>query len=210
MALRIKQVEEIIKAETNIKEIDILGAENDFIKKKTKANFKTLGKKLGPKMKWAAEIIAKFDNTIIDKVLEGEYLLNPDFETTGEEAVFITSEDLEISTDEISGYEVANKGSLTVALDITISDELKKEGNAREFVNKVQNIRKESNFELTDRIIVRVQENQLLQTSLNQYKDYICAEILADSLDFLPILANGNEIEVNEVILIVSIVKKGE
>ncbi len=209
MALRIKQVEEIIKAETNIKEIDILSAENDFIKKKTKANFKTLGKKLGPKMKWAAEIIAKFDNTIIDKVLEGEYLLNPDYKTTGEQAVFITSEDLEISTDEISGYEVANKGSLTVALDITINDELKKEGNAREFVNKVQNIRKDSNFELTDRIIVKVQENQLLQTSLNQYKDYICAEILADSLDFLPILANGNEIEVNEAMLIVSIIKKG-
>ena len=210
MALRIKQVEEIIKAETNIKEIDILGAENDFIKKKTKANFKALGKKLGPKMKWAAEIIAKFDNTTIDKVLEGEYLLNPDFETTGEEAVFITSEDLEISTDEISGYEVANKGSLTVALDITISDELKKEGNAREFINRIQNIRKESNFELTDKIIVSVQENQLLQTSLNQYKDYICAEILADSLNFLPILTDGNEIEVNETILIVSILKKGE
>ena len=210
MALRIKQVEEIIKAETNIKEIDILGAENDFIKKKTKANFKALGKKLGPKMKWAAEIIARFDNTTIDKVLEGEYLLNPDFATTGEEAVFITSEDLEISTDEISGYEVANKGSLTVALDITISDELKKEGNAREFINRIQNIRKESNFELTDKIIVRVQENQLLQISLNQYKDYICAEILADSLNFLPILTDGNEIEVNETILIVSILKKGE
>jgi len=210
MALRIKQVEEIIKAETNIKEIDILGAENDFIKKKTKANFKALGKKLGPKMKWAAEIIARFDNATIDKVLEGEYLLNPDFATTGEEAVFITSEDLEISTDEISGYEVANKGSLTVALDITISDELKKEGNAREFINRIQNIRKESNFELTDKIIVRVQENQLLQISLNQYKDYICAEILADSLNFLPILTDGNEIEVNETILIVSILKKGE
>ncbi len=210
MALRIKQVEEIIKAETNIKEIDVLSAENDFIKKKTKANFKTLGKKLGPKMKWAAEIIAKFDNITIDKVLEGEYLLNPDFETTGETAVFITAEDLEMSTDEISGYEVANKGSLTVALDITISDELKKEGNAREFINKIQNIRKESNFELTDRIVVRVQENQLLQTSLNQYKDYICAEILADSLDFLPVLTDGSEIEVNDAILIVSILKKGE
>ena len=87
-------------------------------------------------MKWAAEAIAKFDNAAIDKVLEGEYLLNPDFAIKAEEPVIITAEDLEVSTDEIPGYEVANKGSLTVALDITISDDLKKEGNAREFVNK--------------------------------------------------------------------------
>ena len=114
MAARIKKVEEIIKAETNIKEVDILGADNDFIKKKAKANFKTLGKKLGAKMKWAAEQIADFDNATIDKVLENEYILNPDYETTGEEPVVITAEDLEISTDEIPGYEIAVKGSLTV------------------------------------------------------------------------------------------------
>ena len=147
MAAKIKQVENIIKAETNIKEVDVLGAENDFIQKKAKANFKTLGKKLGLKMKWAADIIVKFDNTTIDKVLDGAYLINPEYLTTGEEPIFITAEDLEISTDEIPGYEVANKGSLTVALDITITDELQKEGNAREFVNKIQNIRKESNRE---------------------------------------------------------------
>lgn len=209
MAVRIKQVEDIIKAETNIKEVDVLGAENDFIQKKAKANFKTLGKKLGVKMKWAAELIAKFDNVTIDKVLEGDYLLNPDYATRGEEMVVITADDLEISTDEIPGYEVANKGSLTVALDITISEELKKEGNAREFVNKIQNIRKDSNFELTDRINVTLQENEILQPSLIQYKDYICAEILADSLAFLPVLNDGTEIEVNNAILIVNVVKQG-
>ncbi len=210
MSARIKQVEDIIKAETNIKEVDVLGAENDFIQKKAKANFKTLGKKLGAKMKWAAEAIAKFDNATIDNVLEGDYLLNPEYKSNAEEPIFINAEDLEVSSDEIPGYEVANKGSLTVALDVTISEELKKEGNAREFVNKIQNVRKESNFELTDRIIVTVLENEILQTSLNQYKDYICAEILADSLDFLPVLAHGFEIEVNDAILIVSILKKGE
>jgi isoleucyl-tRNA synthetase len=210
MAARIKQVEDIIKAETNIKEVDVLGAENDFIQKKAKANFKTLGKKLGAKMKWAAEAIAKFDNTTIDKVQEGAYLLNPDYAAKAEEPVFITAEDLEVSTDEIPGYEVANKGSLTVALDITISDELKKEGNAREFVNKIQNIRKDSNFELTDRINVILLENAILQPSLIQYKDYICAEILADSLAFLPVLNDGTEIEVNDAILIVNVVKKEE
>ncbi|MBC7629218.1 isoleucine--tRNA ligase [Ferruginibacter sp.] len=210
MAARIKLAEEIIKAETNIKEVDILGAENDFIQKKAKANFKTLGKKLGARMKWAAELIAAFDNAAIDKVQDGPYLLNPDYEVNKEEPVFITAEDLEVSTDEIPGYEVANKGSLTVALDITITDDLKKEGNAREFVNKIQNIRKESNFELTDRIIVTVLQNEIVQSSLNQYKDYICAEILADSIAFLPVLNNGTEIEVNNSILIINVVKKEE
>ncbi|CAN5462814.1 isoleucine--tRNA ligase [soil metagenome] len=210
MAARIKQAEEIIKAETNIKEVDILGAENDFIKKKAKANFKTLGKKLGTRMKWAAELIAAFNNSDIDKVQEGRYLLNPTYLADNQEAVFITTEDLEISTDEIPGYEVANKGSLTVALDITITDELKKEGNAREFVNKIQNIRKESNFELTDRINVTLLPNEILQSSINQYKDYICAEILADSLAFVPMLNNGTEIEVNDAILIVNVVKQVE
>ena len=209
MEARIKKVEDIIKAETNIKEVEVLGAENDFIKKKAKANFKTLGKKLGPKMKWAAEQIAAFDNATIDKVLESEYLLNPDHVTTGEEPVLINAEDLEIATDEIPGYEVAVKGQLTVALDITITGDLKKEGDAREFVNRVQNIRKDSGFNLADRIDVMVSENATLQPSLIQYKEYICAEILADSLAFLPEINNGYEIEVNEAILQVNVLKKG-
>ncbi|MBL0181411.1 MAG: isoleucine--tRNA ligase [Chitinophagaceae bacterium] len=209
MASRIKKVEEIIKAETNIKEVDILGAENDFIKKKAKANFKTLGKKLGPKMKWAAEQIAGFDNTTIDKVLENEYILNPGYASAGEEPITITAEDLEVSTDEIPGYEVAVKGQLTVALDITITGDLKKEGDAREFVNRIQNIRKDSNFNLTDRVDVQVSENGGLQPSLIQYKDYICAEILADSLAFLPVLDTGIEIEVNDISLKVNVLKKG-
>jgi isoleucyl-tRNA synthetase len=210
MASRIKKVEDIIKAETNIKEVDILGAENDFIQKKAKANFKTLGKKLGPKMKWAADEISKFSNTTIDKVLEGEYLLNPDHLLNNEAAIFINSEDLEVSTDEIAGYEVANKAALTVALDITITEALKKEGDAREFVNKIQNIRKDSGFELTDRIIVSVLENEGIQDSLIQFKDYICAEILADSLAFYPDLEEGSEIEVNNAILKVNVLKKAD
>ncbi len=209
MADRIKKVEDIIKAETNVKEVDILGAENDFIKKKAKANFKTLGKKLGPKMKWAAEQISGFDNSTIDKVLEGEYILNPGYEAGGEEPIIITAEDMEVSTDDIPGYEVAVKGQLTVALDITITDDLRKEGEAREFVNRIQNIRKDNGFNLTDRIDVSVLENGGLQPSLIQYKDYICAEILADSLAFLPVLDTGIEIEVNDISLKVNVLKKG-
>ena len=201
MPERIQLVADIIKAETNIKEIELLAADNDFIRKKAKANFKTLGKKLGAKMKWAADEIVKFDNATIDKVQEGPFLLNGDYEAKGEAPIYIEAEDLEVSTDEIPGFEIANKGSLTVALDITITDELKKEGDAREFVNRVQNIRKDSGFELTDRITVKVLENADLQPSLIQYKTYICAEILADSLAFEPVLNDGLEIEVNNVIL---------
>ena len=208
MAERIKKVEDIIKAETNIKLVEILTGENNFIKKKAKANFKTLGKKLGPKMKWAADQIAAFDNATVNKVTEGGYLLNPDYQTTNEEPIFINNEDMEVFTDEIPGFEIANKGSLTVALDITITEDLKMEGHAREFVNKVQSIRKESGFALTDRINVEVLENAEVQLSLIRYKDYICAEILADSLAFITVLHSGTEIDVNNAILKVNVLKK--
>lgn len=205
MASRIKQVEEIIKAETNIKEVDLLAADNDFIKKKAKANFKTLGKKLGARMKWASEQIVLLDNIKIGKVQEGGFVLDDG----KSDPITLEPEDIEVSTDEIPGFEVAGKGSLTVALDITITDDLKKEGDAREFVNRVQNIRKDKGFELTDRINLTVSENTGLQPALNEYKTYICAEILADSIDFMPVLTDGIEIEVNDVQLKVNVVKKG-
>ena len=162
------------------------------------------------KLKWAAEQIALFNNATIDKVLENDFLLNPDYKNLGEEPIIINAEDLEISTDEIPGYEVAVKGQLTVALDIVITDNLKKEGTAREFVNRIQNIRKDSGFNLADRIDVTVSENAALQPSIIQYKDYICAEILADSLAFIPAINNGIEIEVNDAILQVNVLKKGQ
>ena len=206
MAANIKLVEEIIKAETNIKEVEILAADNDFIRKKAKANFKTLGKKLGAKMKWAAAEIETFDDSVIEKVQQGEYLLNPDGVANGEDPLIINAEDLEIITDEIPGYEIASKGSLTVALDITITSNLKAEGNARELVNRIQNIRKDSGFELFDRISVTISENAELQPSLIEFKDYICREILADSLDFNH-QTEGVSIEVNNTTLIVKLKK---
>lgn len=208
MAQNIKMAEDIIKAETNIKEIEILAADNDFIRKKAKANFKTLGKKLGARMKWAAGEIEKFDNTSIEKVQEGDYLLNPAGVDAGEESIIINSTDLDIITDEIPGFEIASKGPLTVALDIIITAELQKEGYAREFVNRVQNIRKESGFELTDRILVTLKENAALEPSLIEYKEYICREILADKLEFVSEIEDGSQIEVNEFTLILNVTKK--
>ena len=209
MVERIKLVEEIIKAETNIKEIEILADDNNFISKKAKANFKTLGKKLGAKMKWAAEEIGKFNNIQINQLDKGDIVLNENEVKNGELAITISKEDVEISTDEIPGFEVASKDALTVVLDITISNSLKKEGEAREFVNRIQNIRKESGFNLTDRIIVKVSANEGLEASFNEYKTYICAEILADSLEFLPQINDGNAIEINEAIINVNVIKKG-
>jgi len=158
-------------------------------------------------MKYAAGEIAGFNNATIDLVLEGDYTLNPDYKEKNEEPIIINSEDVEISTDEILGYEIATKGILTVALDITITPNLKMEGDAREFVNKIQNIRKDNGFELTDRINVSVFGNEEMQLSLNQYKDYICAEILADSLAFYTFLDEGIEIEVNNAIIKVNVLK---
>ncbi len=208
MLKNIQLIEDIIKTETNIKEVEILDANNNFIRKKAKANFKTLGKKLGAKMKWAANEIEKFDNALIEKVLQGEYLLNKNLVENGEDPIIITSEDLEIITDSIPGFEIASKGFLTVALDITISQVLQNEGNAREFVNRIQNIRKENSYELTDRIIVTIEENAELQSSLMEFKDYICREILADSLEFTPALNSGITIEVNDVSLMVNVNQK--
>jgi isoleucyl-tRNA synthetase len=209
MENEIRLVEEIIKSETNIKEIEILDAGNDFIRKKAKANFKTLGKKLGPKMKWAATEIEKFTNKEIEMTLSGTYLLNPDFAEKQENPVEITGEDLEISTDSIPGYEIAGKGSLTVALDITITQVLQNEGNAREFVNRIQQLRKDKGLELTDRIDVKLCENAHLQPSLIEYKTYICREILAESLEFYSTIEpDASSIEVNDEILTVSIHKK--
>jgi isoleucyl-tRNA synthetase len=207
MIANIKLIEDIIKTETNIKEIDILAADNDFIRKKAKANFKTLGKRLGAKMKWAATEIEKMDDATIAKVQEGSYMLKDDSLAKDEEQIILNAEDIDVITDEIPGYEIAIKGPLTVALDITITDELQKEGNAREFVNKVQTIRKESGFELTDRISVQIVENEALQASIMEYKSYICAEILADSIDFLPQIVDGMQVEVNESTLTMNVLK---
>ncbi|MEP6949346.1 MAG: isoleucine--tRNA ligase [Ginsengibacter sp.] len=208
-AEKIKMVEEIIMSETNIKEVELIPANNNFIKKKAKANFKTLGKRLGPKMKWAAERIRQLEDSEIDKIQDGNYLLNPGYEIESEEAVLISAEDVEVSTNEIPGFEVAVKGNLTVALDMVLTNELKNEGFAREFVNRIQTIRKENNFELTDKIVVKLIEDDLIKAPIIEFNSYICAEILADNLTFVPKLPGGIPIDVNNHILTVTVTKKG-
>lgn len=203
---QLEKIEELIKSEVNVKEIAYLTETEGFIKKKIKPNFVALGKKLGPKMKAVSGALAQFSQEDISRLeREGSYELNIDGET-----ISLNLNEVDINSEDIPGWTVASKGALTVALDITITPELQQEGDAREFVNRIQKIRKDSGFELTDKINVVIDTNETLKESLTTYKDYICAEILAENLYFQAITSdNGIEIDVNENILKTIVSKKG-
>ena len=205
MEEQLKKVEDLIKTEVNVKEVQYLSDTEGFIKKRIKPNFVALGKKLGPKMKAVSAALAAFTQDDIMKTeKEGQYNLSIDGE-----AVTLHLSEVEISSEDIPGWTVTSKGPLTVALDITVTPELESEGNAREFVNRIQKIRKESGFELTDRIVVKVAASNGLKNSLAQFNDYICAEILADKLELVPEIEDGTEIEINDTSLKVIVLKKG-
>jgi isoleucyl-tRNA synthetase len=197
-------IQELVKNEVNVKEIIILDADNEFIKRRAKANYKSLGKKLGKQMKWAAEAIEKLDDATIGAIVGGKSFTLPG----ADQPIEIAAEDIDVFVQDIPGLEIASRGNLTVALDITLSEALKKEGDAREFINRIQNIRKESGFELTDRIFVDVLDNSQIKPSLIEFKNYICAEILAEKLELVPEISNGTEIEVNDIPLKVFVTKK--
>lgn len=205
MKKQLEKVEDLIKAEVNVKAVEYLEPDNTFIHKKIKPNFVALGKKLGSKMKAVSEALGKFsqeDIAAFEK--EGNYNLS-----VNGEPVILQIADVEISSEDIPGWTVASKGNLTVALDVTVTPELEAEGNAREFVNRIQKIRKDNSFELTDRIEVKVWAPNGLKKSLAQFKDYICAEILADKLELVPDEIEGTEVDVNDMSLKVIVLKKG-
>lgn len=205
MKQQLELIEDLIQAEVNVKEMEYITDTEGIIKKKIKPNFKALGNKLGAKMKAAGALITAFGQHEIAAIeKEGRISLHLD----GESIEILLSE-VEIAAEDIPGWSVASKGSLTVALDITLTDELKQEGDAREFVNRIQNIRKESGFELTDRIFVTVLETPGLRESIVKYNDYICREILADVIQWVPEITDGTEIEVNDSLLKVVVNKKG-
>ena len=204
MKLQLEKIEDLIKAEVNVKEISYITETEGFIKKKIKPNFKLLGAKLGGQMKEAAGIITEFSQHQITS-LEKDSVI----EITLSTGVFeLSATDVDIIAEDIPGWSVASKGALTVALDITLTEELKKEGDARELINRVQNIRKESGFDVTDRIFVQLFGGESIKQSIIDYNDYICREILAESIVWVSELANGTEIEINEVQLKVDVSKK--
>ncbi|GAA3915986.1 isoleucine--tRNA ligase [Chitinophaga oryziterrae] len=195
MKEQVEKIEDLIKSEVNVKGIDYLTETEGFIKKKIKPNYKSLGGKMGAKMKAVAAAISAFSAADIATLeRDGQFNLLID----GEQLPIQLS-DVEIISEDIPGWTVANKGALTVALDITITPELQDEGNARELVNRIQKIRKDSDFALTDRIQVKVAAIDSLKSAIINYNDYICTEILADSIDVVPELQEGLEIEVNDL-----------
>jgi isoleucyl-tRNA synthetase len=204
MKERLSQVEDLIRAEVNIKEIQYLSGTEGFIKKKIKPNFIALGKRLGPKMKAVTAALAGFSQADIAKLeKEGNITL-----IVNQEPIILSIQEVDITSEDIPGWVVANKNALTVALDVTVTPELANEGNAREFVNRIQKIRKDNGYDLTDRILVKVTSVPSLTDSLTQFNDYICAEILADSIELVKEPANGTEIEVNDIPLKVFVTKK--
>ena len=201
----IEQMEELILAEVNVKEINYITETEGVISKKLKPNFKLLGAKLGTKMKQASAVISILSQVQISQ-LEKEGVLNLDIE--GELIPLLVSE-VEIIAEDIPGWSVAVKNALTVALDITLSPALVKEGNARELINRVQSIRKEANFELTDKILLRIVDNADLKDAINEFSNYICDEILALGIDWVPALEDGVDVEINDHKLRISVLQKG-
>lgn len=177
---QIEAVKDLILSEVNVKTIDFLSKENNVLVKSIKANFKTLGPKFGAKMKAIAAAIASFSQEDIATIeCEGRFNL-----TIGQESVEIALSDVEIITQDIPGWVVANEDDLTVALDTTITESLRLEGISRELVNRIQNIRKEQGFDVTDNIIVEIEKQEMLCKAAEAFRDYICSETLTQKLIF--------------------------
>ena len=193
---KIEAVKELILSEVNVKEMEFVDESQTQIVKNLKLNFKTLGKKLGKDMK-AVQAHAGENKEVIISSIErtGKYEVN-----VGGTTYTLESEDVEIIPVDIPGWKVANEGQVTVALDVTITDQLREEGIARELVNRIQNIRKEKDFDVTDKINIRIKSIDAIHAAVSNNLNYICSETLASSLELVSDLApaESETIEVDE------------
>jgi isoleucyl-tRNA synthetase len=197
------EMEEIILREVNIKELDLLEDSSNVLVKQIKPNFKALGPKFGKNMKAIAGKVAQFtqeDIAIIEKDKSYTILIN-------EEDINLSIDDVEIMTKDIPGWSVVSQNGLTVALDITLTEELKLEGLARDLINRIQNIRKESDFELTDKIQVFFENQEQVMDAVIKYNDYISSEVLANSIKFETELKDATELDIDGLIVKVKIVR---
>jgi isoleucyl-tRNA synthetase len=191
---QVLQVEDLILSEVNVKYIEFLEENTGFIKKKAKANFKTLGKIVGKEMKNVSDVISSLSQDEIAKVLTNSIT---HFELDNGFVFNLTPEDIEISFDEIPGWQVAVDRDITVALDISLTDDLIAEGVARELVNRIQNIRKTSDFNVTDKITIAIEDHEIIRPAIAQFGEYIKAEVLGISIE-LGNAENGELVEINE------------
>jgi isoleucyl-tRNA synthetase len=196
---KFESVKSLILAEVNVKEVEYIDDTASILVKKIKPNFKVLGPRYGKLMK---EI-----NVAVSAMTQPEIIT---FESTGTRTfkingtvVDLTLEDVEIVSEDIPGWQVANDGKLTVALDITVSGDLRNEGIAREFVNRIQNIRKESGFDVTDKITVLIEDHDLIREAIKRHAPYIGSQTLATSVSIVPSVRDSNmrEIDIDEVMI---------
>ena len=204
---RFEAVKELILAEVNVKEVEFIDDTASILVRKIKPNFKTLGPRYGKLMKEISglisattqEEIAAFENT-------GSHTI-----TIDNRQLTLTAEDVEITSEDIPGWQVANNGKLTVALDVTVTDELRFEGIAREFVNRIQNIRKESGFDVTDKITVLIEDHDLIREAVKRHASYIGSQTLATKVSVVNNFTEGNvrEVEIDEVVVKILVCKVG-
>ncbi|WP_431293940.1 isoleucine--tRNA ligase [Pedobacter sp. P26] len=202
---KISKVADYILSETNVKHIEFITDTHGIVKKKLKPNFKSLGKKVGKDMSLVKQALENSNQDDIQRLENDGFIIV--IGSNGEEFTINLNDDVEVFAEDIPGWQVTNLGSLTVALDVTISEELKQEGISRELVNRIQNLRKELNFEVTDRIKVSLQNDNLVAHAVAKNKDYICAEILADEFELTDTVNNANKIVIDDVELSISVTK---
>ena len=202
---QLSYIAELVKAEVNVKELDVIPADNDMenLVKKIKPNFKTLGKKYGKQMKEIAQAMNSFGNHEISEIeRKGQYIL-----ALASGDVELSPEDVEIITEDMPGWLVANEGKLTVALDITVTDALLREGIARELVNRIQNIRKSNGYEIVDKISVEIEGRDEINEAVKEYSGYIASQTLANSVELVLDLADATELEFDEYVVKIAIKK---
>ncbi len=198
-AKRVKSVEAIIKAEVNVKEIQYIDDTSGLLVKKVKPNFAKLGKQYGPKMKEVSSVINSFTKEDIQAIEKSGALNKGGFD--------LVLDDVLISSEDIPGWAVASENGLTVALDITLTDELKREGIARDFVNRVQNLRKDMGLAVLDKIAIEVEKNgEAVSSALTEHKEYIRTETQALTLELKEQVANATEVEMDEFMLKLKII----
>ena len=202
---QLSYIADLVKAEVNVKEFEVIPADNDMenLVKKIKPNFKTLGKKYGKQMKEIAVAMTSFGNHEISEIEHnGKFVLTL---PTGD--VELSPEDVEIITEDMPGWLVANEGKLTVALDITVTDALVREGIARELVNRIQNIRKSNGYEIVDKIVVEIESREEIADAVTEYAGYIATQTLANAVVLVTELKEATELEFDEYTVKVSVKK---
>ena len=199
----IEAVKDLIMSEVNVKEVRFVEGASGVLVKKVKCDFKKLGPKFGKQMKAVAAAVSEMSQEAIAELEKnGKYT----FQLDGGEAV-VEATDVEIFSEDIPGWLVANEGKLTVALEVTVTEELKREGIARELVNRIQNIRKSSGFEITDKINIVLSKNPDTDGVVNEYNTYICNQVLANSLTLADEVADGTELNFDDFSLYVKVTK---